>query len=154
LELVGRGAVADDPVDLESVGAEDQGRRGGLDAVLLEDGAALLRVGIGPEEDEILVLEGVELGVFVELLAEQLAAPSATAVEVDNHQLVLELGLGYGLVQAALEPALSGGEGGENEHESRRQRFSHVHLFGESYFRPLPAVKAGRLAFPRLFDDE
>jgi hypothetical protein len=119
-----------------------------LDAEFLKDGAALFRVGIGPEEDEILVLEGVELGVFVELLAEQLAAPSTTAEEIDDHQLVLELGLSHGLVQAALKPALGGGERGENEHESQRKRFSHVHLSGESYFRPVPAVKAGSREMP------
>ena len=56
-------------------------------------------LGDGPEEDEILVQEGVELGVVVELLTEQFAAPSGVGVEVDENQLVLDLGLGDCLVQ-------------------------------------------------------
>ncbi len=60
----------------------------------------------GPEGDEILVQEGFELGVVVELLTEQFASPSGIGREVDQNPLVFGLGLGHGLIEGPLEKDL------------------------------------------------
>jgi len=66
--------------------------------------------GIGPGEDEIAVEEGFELGVGVKLLTQQYAAPSASAEEVEQDQLVFGLGFGDRVVQGPFEPGLGRGE--------------------------------------------
>jgi hypothetical protein len=57
----------------------------------------------------------LELGVGVVLLTEQLAGPSASAVEIDENQLVLGFGFGHGLVQGSLKPVLGRSERGQDK---------------------------------------
>jgi hypothetical protein len=134
LKIFGRGTIPDDPIRLGAVAAQEHYRRGGPDGVFLEGFVADFFVAVGFEEDKILFEERTELGVGVELLNQQFTASSAAAVEVDENQLVLDLGLGDGLIQGALEPGFGGGEGGENKYESQGEGFFHGHL-GRNIFR-------------------
>jgi hypothetical protein len=97
-----------------------------LDLELLEQLVAELVFAVGPQKNEILGEEILIFGMAVILLTQQYAAPSATAVEIDQDQLVLALGLGHGLVQGALEPILGRGERGEDEHHEQGKEFFHV----------------------------
>jgi hypothetical protein len=131
LELVGRGIVAQDPIHFGAAAVEEEDGGSGLDLELLEQLVAELLLAVGPQEDEILVQEILELGVAVVLLTQQYAAPSATAVEVDQDQLVLALGLGHGLVQGALEPGLGGRQRSEDKHHDKEgEMFFHGCLAG------------------------
>jgi hypothetical protein len=115
LEILSRRVIADEPVDLRPVAAQDEGRRRGPDIESLEGLRADRRAVVGQEEDEIFVEEGMKLGVVVKLLTQQSAASSATAVKIDEDELVLALGFGHGLVHGPLEPVLGRSGGGENE---------------------------------------
>jgi len=80
----------------------------------------------GPKQDEIGVQEILELGIFIELLTQQFAAPSGVGVKIDENQLVIALGLGHGFIQGSLEPALGRGQGGEDKHERQGKEFFHA----------------------------
>jgi hypothetical protein len=80
---------------------------------------------VGPKEDEMGVEIRMELGVGVVLLTEQLADPSAPAVEIDEDQLILGLRLGDGLVERSFEPGLGRGYGCEDEHHGKAESFFH-----------------------------
>jgi hypothetical protein len=82
----------------------------GLDAESLEDGIALRVLNGSPEDDEILLEEILEFGVFEELLTEQFAAPSSVGREVEEDFFVFGLGLGHGFVHSALEKDLGRSE--------------------------------------------
>jgi hypothetical protein len=99
-----------------------------MDGELLEQRGAELLVTVGPEEDEMGIEIRLEFRVGVILLTEQFAGSSATAVEIDEDQLVLGFGLGHRLLQGPLEPVLSGGGGGQDENRSEDERFFHPFL--------------------------
>jgi len=82
----------------------------GLDAESLEDGIALRVLNGSPEDDEILLEEILEFGVFEELLTEQFAAPSGVGREVEEDFFVFGLGLGHGFVHGTLEKDLGRSE--------------------------------------------
>jgi hypothetical protein len=67
----------------------------------------------------------MKLGVLVKLLTQQSAASSATAVKIDDDELVLALGFGHGLFQRSLEPVLGRSGGGENEDTRKEEGFLH-----------------------------
>jgi hypothetical protein len=123
LEILGRRVIADEPVDLRPVAAQDERRRGGPDRESLEGFGADRLAIIGQKDDEILVEEGMKLGVLVKLLTQQSAASSATAVKIDDDQLVLGPGFGHGLVQRSLEPVLGRSGGGEDKQRANSQCF-------------------------------
>jgi hypothetical protein len=75
----------------------------GLDTEFFEDGVAFRLLNGGPENDETLLKEILELGVFEELLTEQFATPSGVGREVEENFFVFGLGRGKGFVQGALE---------------------------------------------------
>ena len=77
-EVVGRGIIAQDPVDRFAAGFYQKDGRGPLDIVPFVDGGPPGLVAVGPEENEILVEKLVVFGVAVKLLTQQYAAPSAT----------------------------------------------------------------------------
>jgi hypothetical protein len=68
----------------------------------------------------------MEPGVGVKLLTQQFTAASATAVEIDEDEFVLALGLGHRLVKGSLEPILRRRGRGENEEEKDHGRFFHL----------------------------
>jgi hypothetical protein len=70
----------------------------------------------------------LELRVGVVLLTEQLAGPSASAVEIDENQLVLGFGFGHGLVQGSLEPVLGRSERGQDEDKRKDEESFHFIL--------------------------
>jgi hypothetical protein len=116
---------------------EELGRRPD-DVVLLVDGVAVLVAARGAVDDEVLVQELGVLGIVVELLNQQFAAPSATREEVDEDELVILLGLGQGLVERALKDrrCLSGGQRGEKEDSGEGGGLSHADLHsGSPVFR-------------------
>jgi hypothetical protein len=76
--LVGRGAVADDPVDLLAVLVDEELGRRRVDMKSLVDRVADLVAGGGPIDDDLGVEEIGVFGIVVELLNQQSAAPSAT----------------------------------------------------------------------------
>jgi hypothetical protein len=78
LELVGRRAVADDPIDLVPVLVDKEFGRGALDLESLVDRVPDLVAAAGAVDDEIGVEEIGVLGIVVELLNQQSAASSAT----------------------------------------------------------------------------
>lgn len=80
---------------------------------------------VGPEENEMGVEIGMELGVGVVLLTEQLAGPSASGVKIEEDQLVLGFRLGDGLVERSFEPGLGRGCGCEDEHHGKAESFFH-----------------------------
>jgi hypothetical protein len=98
-ELVGRRAVADDPVDLVPVLVDEELGRRGIDLELLVNGVADLVAAGGAIKDDVLVEKIGVLGVVIELLDQQFAAPSATREEIDEDELVLFLGPGQRLVE-------------------------------------------------------
>jgi hypothetical protein len=102
--------------------------RRAADRESLEDRVSGRLSAVGQNEDEILVEEGMELGVAVKLLDQQSAVSSATAVEVDEDELVLAFGLGHGLLQRAVEPVLGRSGGRENEKERQDEGFFHFDL--------------------------
>jgi hypothetical protein len=67
----------------------------------------------------------LEFRVGIILLAEQLACPSASAVEVEENQLVLGFSLGHGLVQGSFEPVLGQSERGQDEDKRKDEKFFH-----------------------------
>jgi hypothetical protein len=77
MELVRRGAVAVNPVDLISVSVEEKQERCAGDAELAEDRFAGRLSPGGPVQDEVFFDELTELGIAVILLTQQFAAPSA-----------------------------------------------------------------------------
>lgn len=117
LKVLGRRTIADEPIDLRAVAVHDEGGRSPSDAEPLERFGPDRLAIVGQEENEILIEEGMKLGVVVKLLTQQSAAASATAVEIDEDELVLAFGFGHGLVEGALEPVLGRSRGGENEKE-------------------------------------
>jgi hypothetical protein len=101
---VGRRRVAGEPVDLLPGLVEDQDGRRRLESEAGEDRFSRELAAGRPVEDEGLGEEVGELGVLVNLLDQQVAAPSATLlVEVDEDELVLLFGLGHGLVERPLQ---------------------------------------------------
>jgi hypothetical protein len=68
----------------------------------------------------------MKLGVVVKLLTQQSAAASATAVEINENELVLAPGLGHGLLKSTFEPIL--GRSCENEDEEERKGDSFFHI--------------------------
>jgi hypothetical protein len=74
-------------------------------------------LGDGAEQDEILVQEILEFGIFVELLTQQFTAASGVGVKIDKDQLVIAFGLGRRFVQRSFEPALGGSHRGEHKQE-------------------------------------
>jgi hypothetical protein len=88
-----------------------------LDAEFLEDGIALRLLNGGPENDEILLEEILEFGVFKKLLTEQSAAPSGVGREVEQDFFVFGLGRGHGFVQGALEKDLGRSQRGQKKHD-------------------------------------
>lgn len=74
----------------------------------------------------MIVEISAELGVCVVLLTEQLARPSASAVEVEENQLVLGFGFGHGLVQGPFEPVLGRSERGQDEDKSNDEESLHL----------------------------
>jgi hypothetical protein len=129
-ELVGRRAVADDPVDLLAVLVDEELGRRPADLESLEDGVPDLVAARGPVDDDVIVEEIGVFGIVVELLNQQSAAPSATRVEVDEDELVLFLCLGQRLFERAREDRgrLGGGEGGDEEEAGDRSEFLHEAL--------------------------
>jgi hypothetical protein len=128
LVILGRRRIADEPVDLGALAIEDERRRRAADSEPLEDrGSRRLRV-VGENEDEMLIEKGMELGVAVKLLTQQSAASSATAVEIDQDELILALGLGHGLIDRPVEPALGRGGGSENQEDRKGEGFFHICL--------------------------
>jgi hypothetical protein len=125
LEVLRGRTVADEPIDLRPVAAQDEGRRRPRDGELLERRRTEGFVDVRKEEDEIFFEEGMELGVLVKLLTQQSAAPSATAEEIDEDELVLAPGLGHGLVQRTLEPVLGKCGGCEDENGEKKDGFLH-----------------------------
>jgi len=89
----------------------------GLDAESFEDGVALRVLNGGPEEDEVLLEEILEFGVFEELLTEQFAAPSGVGREVEEDFFVFGLGPGHGFVHGALEKDLGRSQRGQEKHD-------------------------------------
>jgi hypothetical protein len=71
----------------------------------------------------------MKLGVMVKLLTQQSAAASATAVEINEDELVFLLGLGQGLLKRAIEPVLGRSGGNEDEEERKGDGFFHICLF-------------------------
>ena len=138
-EFVGRGSVADDPVDLFPVLVDEELRGRRVDVVLLVDGVAVLVAAAGAIEDDVLVEEIGVFGVVVELLNQQFAGPSATRVEVDEDEFVLFLGLGQRLVKGSGEDRgrLGGGEGGDEEEAGDNGEFLHAALLGMRCLFPL-----------------
>ena len=94
------------PIDLGAVGAEDELGRRARDLEPPENRRAAGRPVLGPDEDEIRVQEILELGIGVNLLTQQDAAPSATRVEIEKDELLFRLGLRDGLVDRPREPVL------------------------------------------------
>jgi hypothetical protein len=131
-ELVGRRAVADDPIDLVAVLVDEQLGRSGVDLVLLVDGVADLVAAGGAVEDDVRIEEFGVLGVVVELLDQQFAAPSATREEIDEDELVLFLGLGQRLVERSRHDLgrLGGRERGDEEEACDGGEFLHAVLPG------------------------
>jgi hypothetical protein len=70
----------------------------------------------------------MEPGVVVKLLTQQSTVPSATAVEIDEDELILALGLGHGLLESTVEPVLGRGGGSENEEDRKGEGFFHFCL--------------------------
>ena len=70
----------------------------------------------------------MELGVMEKLLTQQSARASATAVEIQEDELVLAPGLGHGLFQRTVEPILSQSGGSKNEEDRKGKGFFHVCL--------------------------
>jgi hypothetical protein len=121
-ELVGRRPVTDDPIDLLAVLVDEELGRRGVDLEPVVDRVAVLVAAGGPVEDDVLVEEIGVLGVVVELLNQQFAAPSATRVEIDEDELVLFLGLGQRLVERPAEDRRRLGGGERRDEEKARQR--------------------------------
>jgi hypothetical protein len=132
--LVGRGAVADDPVDLLAVLVDEKIRRRRVDVKSLVDRVADLVAGRGPVDDDLSVEKIGVFGIVVELLNQQSAAPSATRVEVDENELVLFLGFGQRLVERSGEDRgrLGGGEGGDEEETGEGGELFHAVLLGKT----------------------
>jgi len=153
-ELVGRRAVADDPVDLFPVLVDEELGRRAADGESLVDGVADLVAAAGPIEDDVLVEEIGVFGIVVELLDQQSAAPSATREEVDEDELVLFLSLGQRLVEWSGEDRgrLSGGKGGDEEETSEGGELFHAVLLrtGESEIKiPHPKEECKKKAGTR-----
>jgi CRISPR/Cas system CSM-associated protein Csm5 (group 7 of RAMP superfamily) len=70
----------------------------------------------------------MELGVMVKLLTQQSAVSSATAVEINEDELVLALGFGHGLLQRTVEPVLGRSARSKNEEGRKGKGFSHICL--------------------------
>jgi hypothetical protein len=129
LEILRRGPVADDPIDLGAVRVDKEDCRGRPDAELVENDFSVGFLERGLEQDEILGQVVLILGVFEELLTEQFAAPSRIGVEIEEQLLVLGLGLGQGFVERALEEIILGeGRGGEKKKRGNDNDFFHAHL--------------------------
>jgi hypothetical protein len=107
---------------------QNERRRRAADREPLEDRVSRRLAVVGQNEDEILVEERMELGVMVELLTQQSAGASATAIEIHEDELVLLLGLGRGLLQYPVEPVLGRSGGSENEEDRKGEGFSHICL--------------------------
>jgi hypothetical protein len=82
----------------------------GLNAEFFVNGIALGILRSGPENDEILCQEILELGIFEKLLTEQYTTPSGVGREVEEDFFVFGLGCGHGFVQGALEKDLGRSE--------------------------------------------
>jgi hypothetical protein len=132
-ELVGGGAVADDPIDFLPVLVDEELRGRRVDAEFLVDRVADLIAARGPVEDDVFVEEIGVFRVVVELLNQQFAGPSATREKVDEDELVELLGLGQRLVEGAGEDRgrLGGGEGGDEEEAGDGGEFLHAVLLGK-----------------------
>jgi len=131
LEFFGGGIVAQDPIELRSVGVEEQDRGRGPDLEPVEDGFPVGFLGGRLEEDEILGQVILILGVFEELLTEQFATPSGVGVEIEEKLLSLGLGLGHGLIERPFGEGigrLGEGDGGENKKRGHNGDFFHAHL--------------------------
>jgi hypothetical protein len=125
---VSRRPVADDPVDLVPVLVEDENGRRRLDSEPGEDGFPGEVAARRTIENERLGEEIGELGVFVNLLDQQVAASSATSlVEVDEDGFVLLLGQGQRLVEGALKEgrALGGSHRGHEDESGKNAQFFH-----------------------------
>jgi hypothetical protein len=130
-EFVGRRSVADDPVDLFAVPVDDELGRGGVDAELLINRIPDLVAAAGAIEDEILGKELRELGVAVNLLNQQFAAPSATREKVEQDELVFFLGLGQRLVERSGHESRGGlgrSEGSDDQQAGEDGEFLHAGL--------------------------
>ena len=68
----------------------------------------------------------MEFRVVVKLLTQQFTATSGVGVKIDEDQLVIAFGLGYRLVQGALEPILGRSHRGERKHQERGKEFFHA----------------------------
>jgi hypothetical protein len=129
LEILRGRIIAEDPIDLGAVRVDEEDRRGGPDAELVENDFSVRLLRRGLEQDEILGQVVLILGVFEELLTEQFAAPSRIGVEIEEQLLVLGLGLGQGFVERALEEVILGeGRGGEKKKRGNDDDFFHAHL--------------------------
>jgi hypothetical protein len=129
-ESVGGRPVTDDPVDLFPVLVDDELGRSGPDVVLFVDGVAVLVPAAGAVDDDVGVEEIGVFGVFVELLDQQFAAPSATREKVDEDELVVLFGLGQRLVEGARQDVgrLGRGEGRHEEDAGDGGHFFHARL--------------------------
>jgi hypothetical protein len=138
-ERFDRGIIAEDPVELRSVGLEEEDGRRGPDLVLVEEDTAGGFLGDRLKEDEILGQVVLILGDIEELLTEQLAARSGVGVEIEEELLVLGFGLGLGFVERALEEGIrSLGEGrrGEKKKRGGKSEFFHALLLNaKDYIR-------------------
>jgi hypothetical protein len=133
VELVRRGLVPPDPVDLLPLAVEEEEERRPGDGVLPVDGFARPVVPLDPEEDESFGQKGGVVRVFVVLLTQQEAAPSAArGEEVEEEELVLGLGFGQGVVERPLEPGDLGrkdrGREKQEEKEGDDSHFFHPNL--------------------------
>jgi hypothetical protein len=138
-EIVGRRTVADDPIDLAAGLVDEQLGRRGVDLEPLVDRVAVLLAADGAVEDDVGVEELGVLGIVVELLNQQFAAPSATRVEIDEDELVLFLRLGQRFLERSREDRgrLGGGQGGEEEEPGGGGELFHAALQSEGWSFPV-----------------
>jgi hypothetical protein len=130
VELIGRGAVAADPVDLLSIPVNEKQERGSGDIESLKNRVSGFVSSRRPVEDEILFQELAVFRVVVVLLTQQYTAPSAArSKEIQQQQLPLGLRLGQGVVDRAREPSLGREKGGKKKkHESKCENSFHETL--------------------------
>jgi len=113
---LGRRRVVGEQIDFGAVSGQDVGQRSEMGGVVLpDDGNGPGIVLAGAVEDEMPIQEILELGIFVELLTQQSAAPSAVREEIDQDVFSFGFGFSQSFVQRSPEPGLGSDQGDKAE---------------------------------------